>query len=316
MTMARTPAHGLEVTNPSQLMLSEAGNDIDRQVTIESKGQFRLRFAASDNWGLDSWHDLVNDPLARTNLLEAEDNSNPTISEPGMFQQVFYGTVPDDPKLYTRAARHFFPNSPRSFNILEAQDKKIVVEATSSPMVNAVGVLSNLVCKVRYEIFPDGKILLESSLSAQNAQFISIWMCGIIGLRDPTSGMSILPPDTQGWIRSSATQNPYAYVGRKEAFIFAYWNAASTAFSEWTRASILLAPDPRNPLQGKQKTHNWPGFKRWGYVAENISLAAGQTITQNYMIQLGTQGSIILPDLSDRGSARKIARDYIDTTLR
>jgi hypothetical protein len=138
-------------------------------------------------------------------------------------------------------------------------------------------------------------------------------MCGIIGLGDPTSSIPITPPDSQGWIRSSATQSPYAYVGAKEPFIFAFWNADSTPFAAWTKASILLAASPRNPFQGKQQAHNWRGFKRWGYASENLQMAAGQTITQNYMIQLGSKGSSLLPDIANRASARALAHAYLST---
>ena len=54
------------------LQVSDQGSGLDRVVLLETPGVFRLGFAASDNWGIDTWYDLVNDPEAQTNLLSAQ----------------------------------------------------------------------------------------------------------------------------------------------------------------------------------------------------------------------------------------------------
>ena len=93
------------------MRLIDSGAGLKRTVTIESVGLFRLVFEAADNWGISQWYDLVNDGSAKTNLTGPGFGVNPDIStaEPGLFQEVFYGTTPDDPKLYTRAASYYFP---------------------------------------------------------------------------------------------------------------------------------------------------------------------------------------------------------------
>ena len=199
-----------------QMRLVDSGSGLSRTVTVESTGLFRLVFEAADNWGIAQWYDLVNDPSARTNLTGPGYGVNKDIStaEPGLFQQVFYGTNPDDPKLYTRAASYYFPKSPRTFNILENSPSRVVVQAISSPITNAVGVLSNVTADVTYYIYPNGKIYVHSILRVRNAQTASEWRCATLGLSDPTSADPYTSPDSTGWIRSSATQNPYHYAGR------------------------------------------------------------------------------------------------------
>jgi hypothetical protein len=64
-------AASVDPAKSPSLQLIDSGSGLLRSVTIESGGQFRLVFEASDNWGLDQWYDLVNDPKAMTNLLEA-----------------------------------------------------------------------------------------------------------------------------------------------------------------------------------------------------------------------------------------------------
>lgn len=282
-------------------------------VTVESTGLFRLVFEAGDNWGIAQWYDLVNDPSARTNLTGPGYGVNKDIStaEPGLFQQVFYGTTPNDPKLYTRAASYYFPKSPRTFNILENSPSRVVVQAISSPVTSAVGVLSNVTGDVTYYIYPNGRIYVHSILRVVNAQTASEWRCATLGLSDPTSADPYTSPDSTGWIRSSATQNPYDYAGTAESYIFAYWRASTTPepYKTFTRASVLLVPKPNNPLQGIQGRHNWRGWKRW-YYGVSLNLAAGQSLTQDYLIQLGTQGSSVLPDINHRAVADSLAHAY------
>jgi hypothetical protein len=295
------------------MQLVDSGSGLKRTVTVESTGLFRLVFEAADNWGIAQWYDLVNDPSAQTNLTGPGYGVSNEIStaEPGLFQQVFYGTKPDDPKLYTRAASYYFPNSPRAFNILENAPSRVVVQAISSPVVSALGVLSNVTAEVTYYIYPNGKIYIHSVLRVVQAQTASEWRCATLGLRDPTSAQPIAVPDSTGWIRSTATQNPYEYAGAAESYIFAYWRASTTPapYTNFTRASILLVPRRGNPNQGIQGRHNWSGWKRFFYGVP-LKMAAGQSLAQDYLMQLGTQGSSVLPNINNSAVAGPIAKDY------
>ena len=297
-----------------RMHLTDAGSGLRRTVTVESAGLFRLVFEAADNWGIAQWYDLVNDPSAHTNLAGPGYgvDRDPSTAEPGLFQEVFYGTTPDDPKLYTRAAGAYFPNSPRTFNILENNSSRVVVQAISSPVTNAAGVLSNVTGDVTYYIYPNGKIYVHSILRVAKPQKVQEWRCATLGLNDPTSKEPYTAPDAMGWIRASATQNPYEYVSTKESYLFAYWRAGTTPapFTNFTRASILLIPNPHNLKQARQGRHNWSGWKRWYYGNISLDLSAGESVTQDYFIQLGTQGSPILPNINSNTVAGPIAQAY------
>ena len=179
-------------------------------------------------------------------------------------------------------------------------------------MVNAVGVLNNVTCRVKYAIHLDGRIDVTASNTCEHDQDIRNWFFATLGLADPTKTDASLAPDNEGWVRSTPTQSPYEYLKRTEPFIYAYWSDKTPEpYRDWARASILLVPDPKNPIKGKQSRHSWKGFKRWFYEAENVRMAAGQTITQNYMIQLGTKGSARLPNIDNAATATAIARAYL-----
>jgi hypothetical protein len=300
-----------------ELTLVDVGTGLNRVVTIDSVGLFRLVFEAADNWGLSQWYDLVHDPTGSTNLVgPACGSGSPypctdvTTAEPGLFQWVFYGTTPDDPKLYTRSAYYYFANLSRTFTILEQTRERIVVEAVSHPAVTSQGTLDNVTGTVRYTIYPDGRLYIHSILSVRQAQTATGWFNAIMGLEDP-GHQGEVPPDRAGWIRASATQNPYTYVTGAEPYVFAYWSPNTPApYANFSRASILLVPRAGNRLQGKQIIHSWSNFVRWGYGMQTLSLPAGGSVTQDYLIQLGTQNSSVLPNINTSAVADPIAAAY------
>ena len=63
-------------------------------------------------------------------------------------------------------------------------------------------------------------------------------------------------------------------------------------------------------MQGGQGTHGWDFFKRFYYECGKFELKAGQAVTQYYMIQLGTKGDTVLPDLSRDDAAKACADAY------
>lgn len=296
------------------LNLSDSGTGADRTVTIESKGQFRLVFEDADNWGIAQWYDLVNDPEAKNNLA-LSDFKDPGVREAGLFQMVWYGTKPDDPKLYMHAAKVYQPKAERSFNIIENTPSRVIVESVSHPLL-AAGVVENLTVAVKYQIHPDGKIYVTSKMTAKEPQTIKEWRCAVIGVCDPTSVQPTASADIQGWLRSSESQNPYSWSGKLEKYLFAYWSKKTPApNSEWTKASYLLVNDPNNKNVSGQNGHNWNHFKRWYYNTRDVSMAAGETITQNYLIQLGTENSSVLPNITDKAVADPIANAYISNPV-
>ena len=300
------------------MQLTRAGTGINETVTVEAQGLYRLVFEAGDNWGCAQWYDLVNDPAANVNLTKSTDVgiiSGPDKEEPGLFNMVWYGTQPNDPKLYMHAAKYDFPNTARSFTVLESNPNRVVVEAVSHPMLPA-GVLDNLTVKVQYSIYPDGRIYIDSHMTAAAPQNItSEWRCAVMGLCDPPNTQSGAP-DSAGWIRSTTTQNPYNWTAGPEKYIYAYWSKSTPApYADFTKASVMLVPinlTGGNPDMVKQGAHGWTGFKRWYYSSYGaISMAAGETITQHYLLQLGAENSSILPNLSTSAVCNPIANAYI-----
>lgn len=296
---------------PPMRVLS-AGTGIDETVSIEAEGLFRLVFEAGDNWGIAQWYDLVNDPGAEVNLAYSTFD-DPGIQEAGLFQMVWYGTNPDDPKLYMGSAKYYQPNGERSFRILDSSSTRVVVEAVSHPII-LTQVLDNLTVAVRYYIYPNGKIYVNATMTATNAQTASEWRCAVLGLNDPQNAQSACP-DTAGWIRASATQNPYSWSDAAEKYLFAYWSPSTPPpYSAWTRASIMIVPiDTRggNPQMLNQNCHGWNAFKRWYYRSGSLSMRGGDSITHQYLMQLGAENSAVLPNLVKADVCDPIANAYL-----
>ena len=310
------PGAGLSVVQSTSNFTTSSGSVIQvGTVTLTVANQFKLVFEEAANWGISQWYDLVNDPGASNNLTGPGDVTGggcPMCAEPGLFQQVFYGSNPDDVKAFTRGI-YYFPNNPRSMVISVNTPSKVVITTTTHPMVTAQGVDSNITNTITYSIYPNGRIYVQSKVSVAAAQSIANWLMAVLGLQDPTASRATaaIAPDTQGWIRSTATQNPFSWTQNREPYIYAYWRQTTPSpYSNWTKASVLLVPNPRNPNPGGQGVHGWENWKRWYYGAPLV-LPAGGSVTQHYMIQLGTIGSSVLPNLSTGAVAQPIANQYL-----
>lgn len=156
-------------------------------VSITSAGQFQLVLEEADNWGISQWYDLVNDPGMTTNLTGPGMGSGggcAMCAEPGLFQQVFYGSTPDDVKAFSRAI-FYFPNTPRSMVISENTSVRVVITTSSHPMVNAQGVDTNITITMTYTIYPNGKIYVTSNVAMAAAQAIAEWRMAVLGLTRP-----------------------------------------------------------------------------------------------------------------------------------
>lgn len=310
----------IPATTPnSGLQLSYSGSVGTRLVTVTAPGQFKLAFDEGDAWGIAQWYDLVNDPGAATNLLGPVYgflSTNITFAEPGLFQRTYYDF--GDSKQFCRSAQYYFPNSPRQLSILEYNSNRIVIETKSEPTVTAQLVLNNMIGTARYYIYPNGQVYVHFVSTVTNAATINPdALFSDMTLEDPTQ-TGTNPPDTQGWIRASTTQNPYTGVGAAETYLFAYWGSGTPApYTNYTRASILIVRSPSNTHDAGQILHSWasaPGYGvvRWGWKnSDTINLGAGGTETEDVLIQLGTQGSTVLPNITSSAVAGPIAAAYI-----
>lgn len=322
---ANTAATAPTTTPNSGLRLSWSGSGNTRLVTVISPSLFELVFDEGDAWGITGWYDLVNDPGATTNLLSPACPSGATCnasdqqtSEPGLFQRTYYDFSPADTKEYTRSAHFYFPTSPRQLSVLEYNASRIVIETKSEPTVTASGVLNNLIGTARYYIYPNGRIYVHFVATVTNAAtFNATHLFSVITLEDPTQ-TGTLPPDSQGWIRASTTQNPYTGVGPAETYLFAYWGPSTPApYTNYTKASILIVHSPANTHDGTQVLHSWAsgtgfGVVRWGWEnTDTFLVGAGGTEVEDWLIQLGTQGSTVLPNITSSTIADPIATAYI-----
>jgi len=111
---------------------------------------------------------------------------------------------------------------------------------------------TNVTGTVTYYVFPNGQIYIHSTLTVGTAQDLGCaGTCDLfistMELEDPTQTGTI-PPDSQGWMRATATQNPYNYVSSQEDYVFAYWGPNTpNPYTNYTKASIMLVPSPNNP---------------------------------------------------------------------
>lgn len=115
-----------------------------------------------------------------------------------------------------------------------------------------------------------------------------------------------------GWIRSSNLQDPHVWTRDVAKYLFIYWDPTTPApYTSLRKTSIMLVPHPDNPYKGEQFHHEWLGYKRFYYHGDKIPMTKGQKITQRFMMQLGTKGSTLLPEINSRKVADPYADDYV-----
>lgn len=295
--------------------------------TVESSGQFRLVFESDDNWGLSQWYDLNNDPSATTNLAgpaySVSGPGTPCAAEPGLANITYYAV--SDAKQFMRQIGCVYPSTPRAFTVLQNTADMIVVESSGNPVSFTTAPDPSVSVKVRYYILPTGKIYLRKSITAGSAGLdlgagSADLFIGTLGLQDPTQTGTI-PPDTQGWIRASTEQNPYSYEDHGDSATFAYWAQNSPSpYTHWTHASIVEAWSPNNSESNavyRQIQHSWGdgagnGVVRWGYrISPGPVIAANATKTYEFLIQLGSENSSVLPNIVTSSTATTISSAFI-----
>lgn len=291
-------------------------------ITVESARQFRLVFEAADNWGLSQWYDLVNDPTATTNLALAYGVGGPSQAcarENGIPQITLYGDF--DNKASTFIAGCIFPSASRSITILTNTTSQVVLQTVGHPMASSID--TNVTVTTTYDIRPDGHIYLHQNLAVVNAANLNADNYVLeVGLNDPSGGSATTT--TSGWIRATDAANPFTSTSPWANYAFAYWNTSDPSFPNFTKASILLVPGKSARTlwasNGGQIVHGWAcgtgcGTQRWGFRTgngdTNFNLAAGGSISWDWMIVLGTQGSSLLSNFTSSTVAGPIANAYL-----
>lgn len=119
-------------------------------------------------------------------------------------------------------------------------------------------------------------------------------------------------PTIYGWLRCDSVSQPIQWHRDPAEFIFAYWDPKTPApYQDWTKASIMLVPHPTNSKQGQGGgLHGWRGCKRVFFETGALDLKAGESVPQQYMIQLGSSASDGLPDLSHLATCQRLASEY------
>ncbi len=305
------------------LSLSQSGSGNTASVTVISSGQFELVWEAADNWGLSQWYDLVNDPTATTNLTLAYSVSGPSapcFKENGLQNMTFYGLSDDKLDMFDVSSGCSYPTATPSLSIVTNTSSLVVLQSAAHPLSGTTPPDTNTLGTVTYYVYPNGKIYIHSVLSVVSAYDFSggDLFIGFMDLNNPAQ-MGTDPPDSMdGWIRADKDSNPWDNsTVANEPYLFAYWDPTTPTYGSFTKASVLIVLSPNNTFASEyQVRHSWGcgtgcGVTRWGYrYSPGPSMTNGQSITNDYLIQLGTQGSGVLPNITTTTVATPIANAY------
>lgn len=353
----------------------DEGKDSHRFM-IEAKGEFRLGFVRSMNYGLSEWYDLKFDPNAKSNLTRRDLGTSKNGYQGALFNQVIN---PHDVIAHISLAGTRFKDEPRSLKIIENNTHRVIVEASYFTMLSAT-VSKEFKLTTRYAIYPTGRIYISNTMTFLKDYTLTTWRHATVSLGDPqhyaygykekgvaelvdentirnpkanwvpgslknlllqqpkwktwiildnteteitvAKGRSPLKSGSYqigshetiyGWLRGNNNTNPATWSKNESLYCFTYWDKTTPPpFTDYTRASILLAPSPNNEIKGTSGLHSWLGFKRHYFGGDfKISRKKGEQINQEYIIQIGEENSTLLPDIRSKESAAIYAHSYL-----
>ena len=121
-------------------------------------------------------------------------------------------------------------------------------------------------------------------------------------------------PIKYGWLRGDSVAFPKQWHEKMSKFIYAHWDPATPEpYKNWTSASIMLVPSPKNEKQGfGAGIHGWKGFKRVYYEYGGFSMKKDESISQDYLMVLGSNNNENLADLRSTEVANQVADQYHD----
>ena len=113
-----------------------------------------------------------------------------------------------------------------------------------------------------------------------------------------------------GWLRSTNEQDPFVYTGRIAKYIFVHWDKTTPApWTDWSHASVLLVPHP-NQKYDSNLPHNLKWYKRHDFQKHDVLFEADKEQAHLWMMQLGTEGDALLPDIASIPAAARQAKWY------
>jgi hypothetical protein len=159
---------------------SDEGQDTHRFI-IEAKGEFRLGFVRSMNYGLSEWYDLKFDPEAKNNLTRRDLGEKANGFQGALFNQVIN---PYDVIAHIGLAGTRFKDEPRSFTVIENTPRRVIVEASYFPMLSAI-VTKDFKLTTRYVIYPTGRIYIHNTMTFLKDYTLTTWRHATVSLGDP-----------------------------------------------------------------------------------------------------------------------------------
>jgi len=300
---ARAAGVGLEVT--------EAGAPPDLKVTLTSPGVYRVVVWQATGGGIMEFYDLASDPEAKTNLAG---------HDRGLFEVGWHGaTRPDpDPSLgdYGKAPSGTYgcrdwPSM--GHKTLKAEGEIVVIEKSAARVrIRAKSVFTfwshftdrNMPVAATYTFYPAGQIVVQVRVQKAEREFK--WSVEY--------GPHLFLPAPKG----KPEANPcYVFstpkVPQVKGGSFSPSEELVLATSERVRTTFLLTiPAEQHPLFDRHMRHDGRsvGWDRCGYGSGGVLMKPGYDSTWACMIQVGTEGRNVVPQIRVPKDALPYAMQY------
>ena len=332
MKKARLVALLLALTLVSHEVLAElrvedtGGKPAARKIIITSQGVYRAEVWHAAGGGIMRFYNLATDPEAKVNLAS-------TRAGRGLFEIGWHGAAFKGPDKKDCCAKHILSKQPKKegekcydgcgdwpsmghealarkhkdptimgkLDIIEKSPARVRVRA-KAPFVWWGKYVHKLEATGTYTFYPTGRIVIQ--VHVQNPGKRPFHWSGEYGPHLMVPGDNKRPEHDRGFKWSTPKMDTLKG-GPSEELVLAASEKVKTAF-------LLAVPTEANKVFNRWMHHNGRGigWDRCGYGSNNLVMEPGYDSTWTCMIQMGTPGNKLAPEVKDAKAAMPLALQY------
>jgi len=315
--VSEAAAAGLEVEDTG-------GIPLRRKIIVTSPGVYRAEVVQASGGGIGALYDLAADPEAKVNLADGGHG----LFEIGWHGRLFKGPDPADQPFccvkhmrQTQAGKEKdaqgcqdgcadWPSSNRerlkawgTLDLIEKSPARVRIRARSTFVWWGMHNHENLKVAAEYTFYPTGRIAIQ--VRVQNDGKMAFHWSTEYGPHLMVPGSDKKPEIDLGFGWSTPKQETLKDMGTSEELLL--------ATSKKLKASLMLTiPAEAHVLFGRFMHHNGRSltWDRCGYGSNNITMNPGYDETWACLIQMGTPGPALSPEMKTAAEALPFAMQY------
>lgn len=299
------------------LELSRSGEPPDQKIAVTSPGVYRAVVYEASGGGINEFYNLASDPEAKLSLpwkdrglfevgWHGNSFKNPGADKKTCCNNHALGAKPED-GCYDGCAdwpsmAHKELKATGELAVIEQSPARVRIRA-KAPYVWWAKFVHKLTAEVVYTFYPTGRIVMQMHVT--NSGDKPFHWSGEYGPHISVSASDKTPENDRGFVWSTPKQEKFVSGSPSEELVLASSDKAKTRL-------MLSIPPEEQMLFTRFMQHDGHtvGWDRAGYGSGSLVMEAGYDNTWACMIQMGTTGSTLVPELKTARDALPYALQY------